>query len=608
MGNIALLVSRKDMLYHAHNILQEKQYHIDTMEVISTGNAVSKARDCIAKGSTIIISRGLQALLIRQYTNVPVVEIAMTPRELDTLIHRAKKIVGKEEPKIAIIGTKNMFPDMSYAEAAHHIRMKVYFAGSYEDFHEMAERAAKDGADIILGGDVAVSKASCFGIQSLFLFITEDSLRAAFDMAESMWAAIQTQKEYSGMEKIMDYSFHGVMRLDSFGRIELLNKTMDVWLDRDSARYIGKHIKEIFREISKRELEDFAAGAEDTRFYLIKYRNQLFNITLAKLNEADMKQGYILSCIRREKTDAQTAGEVIRGRVHFSDISAKSRSMKAFLGLAGRYAISDYPIYLEAPVGTESYDIACAIHNASPLQEYSFFSISSGHLESDMQSFFEKCERIRSGKKGTIHIGEIENLSKEKQDILVEWMTGTAPECRGLHFRFILSSGYALEDLYQTNRIRDRLYYLLNALVLRLPKLRERREDLEDMVEKRIAHINEKYFRYHRLTKGGKKAIMDYDWEGNTLSLYAFLERVLLASPKRNIDEIDVHAVLQELYPERRSEEGPKVRSATHSAKAGLIRDALIRNRFNREKTAKELGISKATLWRNIKKFGIVSD
>ena len=62
MGKIVLLVPREEMLYQAHNILQEKKYAISDMRMIQTENAVVEARSAIAAGATIIIARGLQAL------------------------------------------------------------------------------------------------------------------------------------------------------------------------------------------------------------------------------------------------------------------------------------------------------------------------------------------------------------------------------------------------------------------------------------------------------------------------------------------------------------------------------------------------------------------
>ena len=128
MGKIALLVSREEMIHQAHNILQEKKFEIQEMRVIHTGDTVMEARRSIADGATIIIARGLQASIIKQYTDTPVVEIVLTAQEMALLIMRAKQIAGKEKPVVAVVGFRNMFCDMSYFDELYNIELKTYFA------------------------------------------------------------------------------------------------------------------------------------------------------------------------------------------------------------------------------------------------------------------------------------------------------------------------------------------------------------------------------------------------------------------------------------------------------------------------------------------------
>ena len=125
MGKIALLVSREEMIHQAHNILQEKKFEIQEMRVIHTGDTVMEARRSIADGATIIIARGLQASIIKQYTDTPVVEIVLTAQEMALLIMRAKQIAGKEKPVVAVVGFRNMFCDMSYFDELYNIELKT---------------------------------------------------------------------------------------------------------------------------------------------------------------------------------------------------------------------------------------------------------------------------------------------------------------------------------------------------------------------------------------------------------------------------------------------------------------------------------------------------
>lgn len=229
MGRIALLVPREEMLHQAHNILQEKRYSIGEMRVIQSESTVAEARKSIAGGASIIIARGLQASLIKRYTDIPVIEIVLTAQEMALLVMRARQIVKKQLPVIAVVGFRNMFCDMSYFDELYDIRLKTYYAsqGMEDELKELVRQAVADGADLVIGGDTAISAATEMGVPSLFVSMTEESLRNAFSMAESMEYAMKTEKKSEAqMEVLLDYTFNGVIRLDSKGIVMGVNPLM----------------------------------------------------------------------------------------------------------------------------------------------------------------------------------------------------------------------------------------------------------------------------------------------------------------------------------------------------------------------------------------------
>lgn len=84
-----------------------------------------------------------------------------------------------------------MFCDMTYFETIYDIKLRTYFAANGSGLKQKAMEAVEEGADLMIGGDIAVETAKEADIPSLFLSITEDSLRTAFSMAESLdlpWA------------------------------------------------------------------------------------------------------------------------------------------------------------------------------------------------------------------------------------------------------------------------------------------------------------------------------------------------------------------------------------------------------------------------------------
>ena len=134
-------------------------------------------------------------------------------------------------------------------------------------------------------------------------------------------------------------------------------------------------------------------------------------------------------------------------------------------------------------------------------------------------------------------------------------------------------------------------------------------EKIEDTVHDCCEH----YSRYHVLTKGALEVLLAYPWKGNLFQIESFCERLILMAGKRSIDEIAVRKLLEELYPERLSEQTAKAKKETAVEEAARtlpdeaiqIKELLHKFSGSREKTAQALGISKATLWRHMKKYGI---
>ena len=101
MANIALLVPNDELFRLTHDVLQEQQKRLFLMKVIESERAVMEARQAINQGADIIIARGLQATIIKQYTDIPVVEIVLTRQGVIDMHERAKRVEHKSHPQMA---------------------------------------------------------------------------------------------------------------------------------------------------------------------------------------------------------------------------------------------------------------------------------------------------------------------------------------------------------------------------------------------------------------------------------------------------------------------------------------------------------------------------
>lgn len=618
MGKIALLVSREEMLYKAHNLLQEKKYAIHEMRVIRTEDAVMEARQSIAGGASIIIARGLQASLIKQYTDIPVAEIVLTAQEMGLLIMRAKQIIPKSIPVIAVVGFENMFCDMSYFEELYGIELRMYYAKQGDELKDAARQAVEDQADLLIGGDTAVEEAKQAGVASLFLSITEDSIKNAFAMAESMDYAMSVEKKTAAqMETLLDYSFSGVLRLDGNGIITGANPLIEDMTGKSQQELKGKHIREVAPQVGRHELDQVLQEGRDCSL-LLEWNHTPVLAVLAPVLFENRVDGVIVTCHKMNKKGMPAGGQTRQGQgmpplVRFEDLLQCSRAMQECIRLAKSYALSGHPVVIMGEPGTEKRMIAESIHNLSSRRAGPFLDVPCEGLSGDEQnaSMFGDQGAVRQAEGGSLLIQEVECLTGANQYRLYQLIRFRvrhgvdAARLKKADVRVMVTVRKPLNQLLAQGEIRQDLYYLLSGLELVIPPLRERREDLCQTLDQRIRDCCGFYSRYHALTKGAKNLMMEYPWKGNLLQVESFCERLILTAEQRSIDEIAVRKLLNELYDSQDGVSQVYSGGPLASEQASWIAEALHKHKGNRDKTAKELGISKTTLWRRMKQFGI---
>lgn len=643
MGKIALLVSREEMLHQAHNILQEKKFQIQEMRVIETEHTVMEARRSIADGASIIIARGLQASLIKQYTDIPVVEIVLTAQEMALLVMRAKQIAAKARPVVAVVGFKNMFCDMSFFDELYEIELRTYYASQGAGLSEAARRAVEDRVDVIIGGDTAVSVATEAGVPSLFLSMTEDSMRQAFSMAESMEYAMSVEKKTAAqMETLLDYSFSGVIRLDGEGQVTAVNPMMEDMIGRGQAELKGKDIRSIAPMMGSEALHQVFDEGKEYSLFLEWNQTPVFAVIAPVLIEGRV-DGAIITCHKMKKKTAasgksgqsgQSGRDIGRGSgrgadarglpplMRFEDILQNSKAMQECVRMASLYALSEQPVVLKGEPGTEKRMLAESIHNSSSRGNGPFLDVPCEGLSEDEQRnmIFGERGAVLQAQGGTLLLRDVEELTAANQYRLYQLIRfrvchgADIARLRKVDVRVMATVRSPLIRLMDQGKISQDLYYLLSGLELSVPPLRERSEDLQQKLEDTLRDCCERYGRYHVLTAGAKELLLSYPWYGNLFQIESFCERLILTAGKRSIDEIVVRKLLEELYPELNGEAKSR-RSGEDSDKeitwdyaeqeAERIIEVLKKHGGSREKSAKELGISKATLWRRMKKYGI---
>ena len=605
MSKIAILLPKEYMLEQARNVIREDELDIDILKVIKTSDSVYEARQAVEQGAEVVLARGVQAAFIRQYTNIPVAELTLTGQEIGLMIASAKKKVpDKKCPQIALIGFKNMFSDTTYADELYDIRLKFYDITAIEQAAEKVDLAIQEGADVLLGGTKIHFDGHSYQIPSdrIPLF-----------------------------ETVLDNSYNGILEIDENKEIMIVNRAGEELFHKKASQLEGTALEKVIPELEQRYIDDVLSGKRDSFMTSVYVAGVPMMLTAAPIQYENKIRGAIISLYRNASVRKNDADELhsyyLKGYVahaHFSDIRITGKEMEYCVELSKMYALSKNPVLICGEDGTDKEKLAQCIHNNSSYKAGPFVAVNCSGMTEQMQVdrlFGNPDAEDESMKKGalaisdhgTIVISEIEKLSLLCQyrlyrairyDSLIQ---NDLERSQTLDNRIIAITGADLYQYVEQGRFRQDLYYLLNSLTVEIPPIRKRPQDIRAIVEDCRVRFTKRYARFPKIAEDAMEALAGFGWQGNEIQLESFCERLFLTSPKKTITSDYVYFLLDTLYPvkERISEDGTTV--IYQHPEAARLTELLEKHQGNRSAVAKELGISTTTLWRRMKKYGVIN-
>lgn len=633
MSKIAILLPKEYMLEQARNVIREDELDIDILKVIKTSDSVYEARQAVEQGAEVVLARGVQAAFIRQYTNIPVAELTLTGQEIGLMIASAKKKVpDKKCPQIALIGFKNMFSDTTYADELFDIRLKFYDITAIEQAAEKVDLAIQEGADVLLGGDTVNALAAQKGIPAQFIDSTEESIRSAIGVAKKMILTAEAEKNFTAQfETVLDNSYNGILEIDENKEIMIVNRAGEELFHKKASQLEGTALGKVIPELEQRYIDDVLSGKRDSFMTSVYVAGVPMMLTAAPIQYENKIRGAIISLYRNASVRKNDADELhsyyLKGYVayaHFSDIRITGKEMEYCVELSKMYALSKNPVLICGEDGTDKEKLAQCIHNNSSYKAGPFVAVNCSGMTEQMQvdrlfgnpdaeDESMKKGALAIGDHGTIVISEIEKLSLLCQyrlyrairyDSLIQ---NDLERSQTLDNRIIAITGADLYQYVEQGRFRQDLYYLLNSLTVEIPPLRKRPQDIRAIVEDCRVRFTKRYARFPKIAEDAMEALAGFGWQGNEIQLESFCERLFLTSPKKTITSDYVYFLLDTLYPvkERISEDGTTV--IYQHPEAARLTELLEKHQGNRSAVARELGISTTTLWRRMKKYGVIN-
>ena len=307
--------------------------------------------------------------------------------------------------------------------------------------------------------------------------------------------------------------------------------------------------------------------------------------------------------------------------VRYQGLAGKSEAMKRTLHMVSRVAASDVPVLLVGESGTGKELLARAIHDSGARRKKPFVTENCGAvpeplLESILfghkKGAFTGATSSRPGlfeiaDGGTLLLDEIGEMSpamqakllRVLQDGEVRAVGGEAT--RRVNVRVVAATHRDLSAMVKSGAFREDLFYRLNVVRVEVPALRERAEDIPELVAFLVRkHAGERTI---RVTRAAMDRLVSYPWPGNVRQLENEVRRALVLAGDR-IDASELSPEILQGSAQKRTA-GTDLRSRLDALEAELVMEALEKTRGNQTKAAELLGVSRFGLQKMIKRLGV---
>ena len=322
----------------------------------------------------------------------------------------------------------------------------------------------------------------------------------------------------------------------------------------------------------------------------------------------------------RNLEQAQPGGITARRRYH--RLVGESEAMKRVYQLIQRVAGTDVTVLVLGENGTGKELVANAIHEASPRREQPFVPINCGAipeplLESELfgheRGAVTDAHRAKEGQfeladRGTLFLDEIGEVPPHLQVKLLRFLQDKKVERVGgrepmrVDVRVVAATNRDLKAMIAEGKFREDLFYRLGVIIIQVPALRERGDDLRLLAE----YFLEFHSRAHKrkikgFTQAALRAILAHTWPGNVRELENCVQRAVILSMDASLRPEDL-----ELEPAGGTAEPlPTLQAARDEAELRLVVEALTRNAGNVTRAAKDIDVSRPTLHDLLKKHGL---
>ncbi len=325
----------------------------------------------------------------------------------------------------------------------------------------------------------------------------------------------------------------------------------------------------------------------------------------------------------KRKTEKRTFLEKNKSARGFGGIIGRTPEMEKLYRIIGKAAQSNHPVLILGESGTGKEIVARSIHFSGPFRDQPFIPVDCGSLvptliESELFGYVKgaftgamqsKPGLLAIAEGGTVFLDEVGELPLDLQAKILRVLqekeirpVGSTKQVP-INVRILAATNRDLEQAVDQGEFRRDLYFRLNVLSLRIPPLRERREDIPLLAKTLLARVSRVSGRKHELSDDAMKVLLAYDWPGNVRELENCIERCCAMNSGPVIHTADLPSSITGVSA-KLANKAPQTRIVPIAdLEKQAVLSAIVQLNGDKLTAAKLLGIGKTTLYRKLKEY-----
>lgn len=657
MSLVLFITPYPEMADVARDLAGEMNFPLKIIES-ALDEAVEMIRGLVKSDSdTILIVRGATAdLAARDFPNTRLVRVDPTEIDMAEALVEARK----RGERIGFLGpaTPEMKEKVQRLSAILGLEVHGFWYTNSVEFARQIELARSTGIQVMVGGGQR-GELMCNqrGIEHIKLLSGRETIRQALVRAKDIVDTQEKERDNAAFVRmVVEHINEGIIAVDEHQVVTLFNPTAAALFQMAPGEVIGRSLSDLsFR----RSLTALFEGGVPEIGEIHDILGGKILVNRVRYTYGGKKKGILVNF--QDVTRIQESEQKIRrklfsnrftARSTFDDIVHCSAVMEKVLGDARRFSSTDCNVLILGESGTGKELMAQSMHNGHPGRRKGPFvaincaALSESLLESELFGYepgaFTGAQRegkagvFELAHGGTLFLDEVGKVSPSMQAKLLRVLQEREVRRIGgerivpVDVRVIAAANEDLHDLMEKGSFREDLYYRLSVLVLRIPPLRERSEDIPGLVNFVLQKLSVKYGGYQRLLpEPVLRRICELHWPGNVRQLENVLERCFIMTNEYQDLGQEMLQILDQEYRtksdvkmeqnysrhlEGKRDESPLLESSLlvpidclEAMERNIVWQLQGRKGMTKKELARRLGVSRTTLWKLLNKSAVGS-